>query len=92
MGIHLSYDSEELLNDIRRDIEEFGPDDLAWAVYRNFSGTLMDGTAYTVRFVVNYLPGIDPPSKSEYDQENEAIELLTLKDILDALDEQDKIV
>ena len=78
----LSYESEELIREIKQDITEFGINDKAYAVFKKIQGTV---------FLVNYLLDEETVPKSE-ELEGGCAQLMTLGEILDLLEKQNEII
>lgn len=78
----ISYESEELIREIKQDIVEFGINDKAYAVFKEIQGAV---------FLVNYLPDEEVIPTSE-ELEGGYAQLMTLGEILDFLEKQDKII
>ena len=82
----ISYECGELIAEAQEDIAEFGLDTKIMVWFRRYP-------EYNTKFVVNYdfITGDDPITGDEVG-ENETLDILTLGELLEILQEQNKIV
>lgn len=78
----LSYECDELIQEIKKDISEFGATDKAYAVFKEIQGAT---------FLVNYLLDEETTPTSE-ELEGGYAQLMTLQEILDFLEKQNQII
>lgn len=83
-GINVSFDSEELIREVKRDIAEFGSNDVVAVWVKDYGGAKII-TNYD--FIVD-----DAPIAEEEMQEGEKIEKMTLEDLWIYLEKQNQIV
>lgn len=81
MKRRVSYECEEVIEDLKRDIAEFGPEEPAWGVWVNRSG---------YRLLVNYLIGKKKPTQQE--RENGEAVLSTLGELLQLFEQENQII
>ena len=84
--MNVSFASEELMEEVKQDIAEFGPDEKVMVWIRWYP-------AYDARFIVNYdfIVDDDPIDGDEL-AENETLDIMALSDLLEALQEQNRII
>lgn len=78
----LSYECEELIEELKKDIAEFGATDKAYAIFKEIQGAT---------FLVNYL--LDEETVPTLEElEGGYAQLMTLGEILDFLEKQNQII
>ncbi len=82
-GINISYDSDELIEEVKKDILEFGEEELVYAMFEFINPKL---------FLTNYdfITKANPLTKKEKEEYALILEL-KLKDVLKILELQNKI-
>lgn len=78
----LSYECDELIEEVKQDIAEFGAEDKAYAVFKEIQGAT---------FLVNYLLDEETAPTSE-ELEGGYAQLMTLGEILNFLEKQNQIL
>lgn len=78
----ISYECDELIQEIKKDISEFGATDKAYAVFKKIQGAT---------FLVNYLLDEETAPTSE-ELEDGYAQLMTLGEILNFLEKQNQII
>lgn len=78
----ISYKCDELIQEIKKDIAEFGADDKAYAIFKEIQGAT---------FLVNYLLDEENAPTSE-ELEGGYAQLMTLGEILNFLEKQNQII
>lgn len=90
----ISYDCEDLIEEIKSDITEFGADASAWAIWKKVKYKIpFQSATAEADILINYLLDEDggmPPSEEE--MEGGRAVLLTLAKILEILEEQNSII
>lgn len=82
-----SYESEDLIDEVKEDILEFGEDEKVYVWKKVFP------EYDNVQFIVNYDFIVEEqPLKLDEIAENESVEVMTLCDLLTELEEQDRII
>ncbi len=80
----ISCESEELIKELEQDIEEFGENEIVVAFYKFYTG---------VKIYTNYdFITEDDPVTSDELLPDEFMEKITMKELLEKLIEQDRIV
>lgn len=84
--MNVSYASEELIEEVKEDIAEFGPGEKVMVWIRWYP-------AYDAKFIVNYdfIVDDDPIDGDELG-ENETLDIMSLGDLFAALQEQNRII
>ena len=84
--MNISYASEELIEEVKEDIAEFGPDEKVMVWIRWYP-------AYDAKFIVNYDFIVeDDPIDGDELAENETLDIMALGDLLEALQKQNRII
>ena len=82
----ISYECSELIEEVQEDIAEFTADTKVMVWFRRYP-------EYNTKFVVNYdFITEDDPITSDEIGENETLNILTLGELLEILQEQNEII
>ena len=82
----ISYECSELIEEVQEDIAEFGSDTKVMVWFRRYP-------EYNTKFVVNYdFITEDDPITGDEVGENETLNILTLGELLEILQEQNEII
>lgn len=82
--VHISYDSEELIKEVKNDVVEFGENEKVYVFLKKIENGKVILTNY------DFITKEKPLSKKEL-QKNEYLEIWELKDVLNQLNLQNDI-
>lgn len=91
MNMKISFDCEDVIEELKEDISEFGENEKAYGVIVEYEVKIpFSDKTKKVEILVNYLLGEDVPSNEEL--EGGRAELSTLGELLKIFEEENRII